>query len=191
MLPIQIQSAPALAAGPIPARRIPFLHGQKEKIAPTPSLFCNRFLFASPRRIALRRRRHRFLNIKYIFNKNLSSLDALMTREGARHPRSSSSHSSALKSAQQMGVPKFFRWISERYPLINETINFEHAGPVFGAFRFQHATSDPPSPSPSPSPPPVKRRVFFSHFFVSSVATGEFSLREMRETLLESHRPRP
>eukprot|EP01130_Rhizamoeba_saxonica_P000462 TRINITY_DN1041_c0_g1_i1.p1 TRINITY_DN1041_c0_g1~~TRINITY_DN1041_c0_g1_i1.p1 ORF type:complete len:1371 (+),score=368.40 TRINITY_DN1041_c0_g1_i1:25-4137(+) len=30
-----------------------------------------------------------------------------------------------------MGVPKFFRWISERYPLINQTIDYEHPGPIF------------------------------------------------------------
>jgi len=30
-----------------------------------------------------------------------------------------------------MGIPKFFRWLSERYPLINQTIDFENAGPDF------------------------------------------------------------
>eukprot|EP01124_Arcella_intermedia_P026187 TRINITY_DN4857_c0_g2_i7.p1 TRINITY_DN4857_c0_g2~~TRINITY_DN4857_c0_g2_i7.p1 ORF type:complete len:1567 (-),score=298.85 TRINITY_DN4857_c0_g2_i7:43-4743(-) len=32
-----------------------------------------------------------------------------------------------------MGVPKFFRWISERYPLINQTIDIENPGPIFDA----------------------------------------------------------
>jgi 5'-3' exoribonuclease 1 len=32
-----------------------------------------------------------------------------------------------------MGIPKFFRWISERYPLINQSIDIENPGPIFDA----------------------------------------------------------
>jgi len=33
-----------------------------------------------------------------------------------------------------MGIPKFFRYLSERYPLINQSIDIQNVGPLIGAF---------------------------------------------------------
>lgn len=36
-----------------------------------------------------------------------------------------------------MGVPKFFRWLSERYPLINEVIDSKTLVPPVGMYECQ------------------------------------------------------
>lgn len=37
-----------------------------------------------------------------------------------------------------MGVPKFFRWLSERYPLINQTVDLINVGPIIGTINYLH-----------------------------------------------------
>jgi hypothetical protein len=39
-------------------------------------------------------------------------------------------------SRPAMGIPKFYRWLSERYPLINQVVNEGVTKPEFGTFFY-------------------------------------------------------
>ena len=53
-------------------------------------------------------------------------------RKSAAHLGDQPRKQSSFKAHRAMGVPKFFRWLSERYPLINQTVDLINVGPIIG-----------------------------------------------------------
>ena len=74
--------------------------------------------------------------------------------------------SDSLVSAAPLGIPKFFRWLSERYPAINQNVTADACMPEFGEQsmavapfplpkkpKSKYAQFPPRSSSPLPAPP--------------------------------------
>jgi hypothetical protein len=60
----------------------------------------------------------------------------LRRRPVSSEPQTHSKTKELAAEQQNMGIPKFYRWLSERYPLINQVVKEDVTKPEFGTFFF-------------------------------------------------------